>query len=65
MNEYIKLKLENGITSIYVDGKELQQCMRLVLKFPKDDAHIFNQINFIDEAVEVYNKHLSLCFIGS
>ena len=59
VNEYIKLKLKNGITTIYVDGKEFQQCIRLVLKFPKDEAHIFNQINSIDEAVEVYNKHLS------
>ncbi len=53
------LKLESGITTIYIDGKQFQQCMRLVLKFPMEEAHIFNKINSIDEAVEVYNKHLS------
>ncbi len=44
VNEHIMLKLENGITAIYVDGKEFQLCMSLVLKFPKDDAYIFSTI---------------------
>lgn len=58
INQYITLKLENGRTYIYVNGKRFLQCIRLILNIPKDDVPIYDEVESIDEAAELYNKHL-------
>ncbi|MFW9939442.1 MAG: hypothetical protein ACFFFT_00280 [Candidatus Thorarchaeota archaeon] len=58
VNEFITLKLEHDITSIYIKDKRFMQCKRLVLQIPPDTRHLFEEIESIDEAVEVYKKSL-------
>jgi len=36
VNDYIKLKLENGRTNIYVKNRVFRQCMYLLLNIPVD-----------------------------
>jgi hypothetical protein len=58
INQYITLKLENGKTFIYVNGKRFIQCIRLILNIPKDEIPKYDEIESIDQAVELQNKHL-------
>ena len=58
VNDYITLKLENGMTFIYVRGKRFLQCIRLILEISKKDLKGVDQIDSIDEAAERYNKSL-------
>jgi len=58
INEFITLKLENGKTFIYVNGKRFLQCIRLILNIPKNDTRLYDEIESIDEAADLYNKHL-------
>ena len=58
INQYITLKLEKGKTQIYVKGKKFLQCKRLVLNISKKDIPIYDEIDSIDEAADVYQKHL-------
>ena len=58
INEYITLKLENGRTFIYVNGKRFLQCIRLILNIPKKDVRLYDEIESIDEAADMYNTHL-------
>ncbi len=58
VNEYLTLKLEDDKTFIYVKGQRFLQCIRLVLQISKSDTNKFEQIDSIDEASEVYDKHL-------
>ncbi|MFX1269530.1 MAG: hypothetical protein ACFFAK_16335, partial [Promethearchaeota archaeon] len=55
----ITLKLENGKTFIYVNGKRFLQCIRLILNIPKKDTQLYDEIESIDEAADLYNKRLS------
>ncbi len=57
INKYITLKLENGKTSLYVDGKYFRQCIQLMLNIPKsscesDNSINTNNLNSIDEIAE-------------
>ncbi|MFW9866826.1 MAG: hypothetical protein ACFFEN_12095 [Candidatus Thorarchaeota archaeon] len=56
INRYITLKLENGKTFIYVDGKKFIQCIQLVLNIPKNNVYQYDEINSIDEVADK-NKH--------
>lgn len=58
VNQYITLKLENGKTYIYVNGKRFLQCIRLVLNIQKKDIRLYDEIESIDEAADLYDKHL-------
>jgi len=58
INQYITLKLESGKTFIYVNGKRFIQCIRLILNIPKEDLPIYDEVDSIDEASELYNKHV-------
>jgi len=57
INEFLSLKLE-GIfklrTQIYVKGKRFLQCKRLVLNILKKDVPIYDEIDSIDEAANLY-----------
>jgi len=58
INEFLTLKLEEGRTQVYVKGKRFLQCKRLVLNISKKDIPIYDDINSIDEAANLYQKHL-------
>jgi hypothetical protein len=58
INQYITLKLEQGRTFIYVNGKRFIQCIRLILNIPKDDVPLYDEIDSIDEAANLYSKHV-------
>ncbi len=58
INQFITLKLENRKTFIYVNGKRFIQCIRLILNIPKGDVRQYDEIESIDEAAGLYNKHI-------
>jgi len=58
INQYITLKLENGRTFIYVNGRRFIQCIRLVLNIQKEDNPLYDEIESIDEAANVYKNHI-------
>ena len=58
INQYIILKLEQGKTFIYVNGRRFIQCIRLVLNIQKEDIPIYDEIDSIDEAAKVYKNHM-------
>ncbi|MFX1419232.1 MAG: zinc ribbon domain-containing protein [Promethearchaeota archaeon] len=58
INKYITLKLIGGRTFIYVNGKRFIQCIRLILNIPKNDVHLYEEVDSIDEAAQLYSKHV-------
>jgi len=58
INEFLALKLEEGKTQIYVNGKKFLQCTRLAITIPKQSIPIYDSIDSIDEAADLYQKHL-------
>ncbi|TFG00227.1 MAG: hypothetical protein EU540_05545 [Promethearchaeota archaeon] len=58
VNDYITVKFENRETFIYVSGKRFIQCIRLVLNIPIADVQQYDEIDSIDEAAGIYNKHI-------
>ncbi|MHA1933460.1 MAG: hypothetical protein ACW96X_13025, partial [Promethearchaeota archaeon] len=54
VNEYITLKLEEGKTNIYIEGKLFQQCKSLLMNIPNDDISSFDEIESIDNAQELF-----------
>ncbi|MFX1344144.1 MAG: hypothetical protein ACFFBC_00125 [Promethearchaeota archaeon] len=58
INPYITLKLIDGKTFIYVDGMRFLQCIRLALDIPKEEVPLYDEVESIDEAAKLYNKHL-------
>lgn len=55
VNNFITLKLENKKTIIYVKENKFLQCKQLVLEIPKENISIYDDINSIDEASEIYS----------
>ncbi|MFX1279475.1 MAG: leucine-rich repeat domain-containing protein [Promethearchaeota archaeon] len=51
VNDYIKLKLENGQTNIYVKNRRFMQCMYLLLNLHVDRIEEYDEIESIDDAV--------------
>ena len=58
INEYLKLKLENGRTVIYVNNRRFQQCMYLLLNIPVDRIEDYDEINSIDEAAAKLDRSM-------
>jgi len=58
VNDYLKLKLENGRTNIYVKNRVFRQCMYLLLNIPVDRIRDYDMIDSIDEAAEVLDRSL-------
>ena len=56
INKFLKLRLENGKTVIFVDDKEVIQCKYLLLNLTPKDFEKFDEIESIDEAFEIYNN---------
>lgn len=58
INQFITLKLKHGKTFIYVNGKKFLQCIRLALNIQKSNVQMYDVINSIDEAADLYAKHI-------
>jgi len=58
INEFLSLRLERRGTQIYVKGERFLQCKQLVLNISKKDVPIYDEINSIDEAADLYQKRL-------
>lgn len=56
INEFMTLKLENGRTFIYLDGKRWKQCYHLFFSNPNES--ITKEIDSIDEAAHVYDQYM-------
>ncbi|MFX0138942.1 MAG: Rab family GTPase [Candidatus Hodarchaeota archaeon] len=52
VNQYLKLKLENNKTNIYVKDRLFRQCKYLLLNISKDKINTYDEIESIDEAAE-------------
>ena len=52
VNEYITLKLEDGITNIYVNDQLFNQCKFLLFTIPLEKVSSYDEIGSIDEAAE-------------
>ncbi|MFX1489418.1 MAG: hypothetical protein ACFFBI_09735, partial [Promethearchaeota archaeon] len=50
VNPFITLKLEDGKTNIYIDGKLFHQCKFLLLEIPIEKIESLDEIESIDEA---------------
>jgi len=49
INKYITLKLEDGITNIYVNGMKFNQCKYLVFNINLNDVEKYDKIDSIDD----------------
>ncbi|MFX1470597.1 MAG: hypothetical protein ACFFB8_18275 [Promethearchaeota archaeon] len=58
INQYITLRLINGKTYIYVNGRMFIQCIRLILNISKDEVPLYEEVESIDEAAQIYSNHI-------
>jgi len=61
VNKYLKLKLENGKTNIYIKGELFINCKYLLLNLPEDSntkTSLLSKINSIDEAADSLDNSL-------
>ena len=56
VSDFISLKLENGKTSLYVNGKLFNQCKYLLLEIPEKKLNLFDELDSIDEISELLDK---------
>ena len=53
INDYITLKLEDGETNIYVNGRYFNQCKFLMLNIPVNNIEDYDGIESIDDAADI------------
>jgi len=58
VNDFLTLKLVGDSTYIYIKEKRFIQCIRLSLQIPPQTRHLYEEIESIDEAAEVYKQTL-------
>ncbi|TFF69126.1 MAG: hypothetical protein EU516_01375 [Promethearchaeota archaeon] len=58
INKYMKLKLENRRTIIYVNNRPFRQCMYLLLNIQVDKIKEYDEINSIDEAASKLDRKM-------
>ena len=58
VNEFLTLKLEDDKTFIYIKGKKFIQCIRLFLQISPQDINLYEEVDSIDEATEIYKHSL-------
>lgn len=58
INDYLKLKLEQGRTIIYVKNRPFRQCMYLLLNIPVNKVEEYDEIKSIDEAALKLNRKM-------
>jgi len=56
INKYLILRFENNRTIIYVAGRRIIQCVHLILNIPKRDVPMYDEIDSIDEAADIYRR---------
>ena len=56
INDYITLRFENNKAIIYVAGRRIIQCVHLILNIHKYEVPMYDEIDSIDEAADVYRK---------
>ncbi len=56
LNKFLTLKLERGETVIYINKEKFIICMHLILNIHKKDINLYDQIDSVDEAAEIYKK---------
>ncbi len=56
INDYITLKFENNRAIIYVAGRRIIQCVHLILNIHKYEVPMYDEIDSIDEAADIYRK---------
>lgn len=62
LNDYLKLKYEDGRTNIYINDKFFRMCTYLLLNIPKEDIEAYDDIVSIDEAEEFLSDKLHRVF---
>jgi len=60
VNDYIKLKLEDNKTNIYINEEMFKQCKYLLLNISYNDVVSLDEIDSIDKAVETLGHSLEL-----
>ena len=58
VNDFLKLRLEQGRTHIYVKNRLFMQCMYLLLNIPTNKIRQYDNIDSIDEAAEVLDRSM-------
>jgi len=58
INKYLKLRLEDDKTNIYVGGKLFRQCKYLLLDIPLNGERDYSEIESIDEAAEKLDRSM-------
>ncbi|TFG22661.1 MAG: hypothetical protein EU533_04005 [Promethearchaeota archaeon] len=58
VNEFLKLRLEQGRTQIYVNNRPFIQCMYLLLNIPINRIRQYDEIDSIDEAAEMLDRSM-------
>ena len=58
VNEFLKLRLEQGRTHIYVKNRLFMQCMYLLLNIPTNKIRQYDDIDSIDEAAEILDRSM-------
>ena len=58
INKFLKLRLENGKTNIYVNDRLFRQCKFLMINIGSNNASNFEDVTSIDEAEKILNKSL-------
>lgn len=54
INDYLSLKMVNEHTYLYINGRRFLQCIQLTLNIPKNEISMYDEIDSIDEASEIY-----------
>jgi len=55
INEFLSLKLENGITNIYVNDKKILRCKAVLIEILIEDLNYYD-FESIDEYIDKYKK---------
>jgi len=58
INKYLKLKLEQERTTIYVNNRPFRQCMYLLMNIPVNRFRDYDNIESIDQAAEVLDRSM-------
>ncbi|TKJ23111.1 MAG: hypothetical protein CEE43_05175 [Promethearchaeota archaeon Loki_b32] len=58
INDFLTLKLENNRTFIYIKGKKFIQCIRLFLEIQPQESDLYEEVESIDEATEIFEQTL-------
>ncbi|KKM12032.1 hypothetical protein LCGC14_1720510 [marine sediment metagenome] len=58
INDFLTLCLEDGKTIIYVKEKKFLQCIRLAIHIPNNSIDLYENIDSIDEAADIFEKDL-------